>query len=887
MQKNRNRKSRILLVCFCLTGIFLITSCSASDSEKSEIPSETSGQVSDTTDMLISEKPITALDAITFSFTGDDTASTITADFSIPMSLENGEEIYWSSSDKKILELDEDKVHITKPEEGYIYATLTAKLSDGTRKAFSFRILSENYYGFANDYVKAGDTLKAYGYREGSLYHWKVTSGNTVISSKQGDKTGEFAITEDMQECFISLEVDGKDTVSIYYSKLPVMYLDGGNVDYYDISKNTESIVSVQLQGSPLYETGLYAGNSEIKLRGNSTLERPKRPFKLKLDTKADLLGLGTEDNGTSYKSKHWVLLANDIDHSLLRNKLLYDFSGAIGTEFYFHSANIVLVYNGEYQGVYQLCEHRRVDEGRIEILEDPNDNYQFTDWEGIAGTIAKAIANQESKQDERFAANEKAIEEFSQAIETQMLMDFSWIDTKEFSLPAGNYNGISHEGKTYRIEEYGLQLPTTDGGYLVEMDFYSIGNPALARMETAFGQPLYFSSPEPGEDFENSQKASIVKTLTDTTLFQQAYHLNQSFEYALHSDDFFFRNSDKKYKVTRKGEYDWWSQQFQPSQYSETTYTDAENDNKHYSQMFDMDSLVTNFIFCEYAMNWDSMKNSFFYYKKSGELAKIGPQWDFDWCWGNRNMYAIDTWAPEDWQTTNEWFAHEQYYQTQQWNRMLIRDPYFLMKAYEKYQEIRPTIEDMIKKGGLIDTYEQELRKAGEANDNRWDFSYNNTYYGEAWGGEVKPVVRYPEAVSLLKDFLNTRVRWLDQQFTTVDSLAVSLGYYKASPKLSVLDVQVGKKLVITADVKDTSIQQVTFQCNGTTLKTEKVVNGKAKVTLKTSLLNKDSLNCIEIKGKDASGNYLYQTALSGTQSYNMTVSNYAVFTADGTIQK
>ena len=59
---------------------------------------------------------------------------------------------------------------------------------------------------------------------------------------------------------------------------------------------------------------------------------------------------------------------------------------------------------------------------------------------------------------------------------------------------------------------------------------------------------------------------------------------------------------------------------------------------------LFDMDSLVTNFLFDEYAMNWDSMKNSFFFYKKVDELAKFGPQWDYDWCWGNVNMFNIDT---------------------------------------------------------------------------------------------------------------------------------------------------------------------------------------------------------------------------------------------------
>ena len=105
------------------------------------------------------------------------------------------------------------------------------------------------------------------------------------------------------------------------------------------------------------------------------------------------------------------------------------------------------------------------------------------------------------------------------------------------------------------------------------------------------------------------------------------------------------------------------------------------------------MDSLVNNFIFCEFAMNWDSMKNSFFLYKDIDGLAKIGPQWDFDWAWGNRNMYWINTWYPTSWHTTENAFTVEQYYQTVQWNRMLIRDPYFLTLAYEKWHQIRGTV--------------------------------------------------------------------------------------------------------------------------------------------------------------------------------------------------
>lgn len=843
------------------------------------------------------------LDSIQFTLAdgSDVNLNTVKENFSVTTTI-NGTAVAWSSSNTKIVDILEGNATIKQPKSGYSNVTLTAT-ANGKTKLFALRILSKDYYGFENAYAKVGEKLKTCGYPEGSTYNWKVYEiGKSAGGNPERDNvdpifknatrpikektnlaktetTGEFEITKDMLECFIQLQVDGKIPVTIYCSELPVMYIDG-STNYYDITKEQTSDVTIQMQGNPLYSTGLYTGASEIKLRGNSTKDRPKRPFKLKLDKKTDLLGLGTEDDGTSYASKHWVLLANDIDHSLLRNKLLYDFSGAIGTEFYFHSTNVIVIYNGEYEGVYQLCEHRRVDEGRIEILKDANDKNSYTDWEGVAENIAEAIAKNDIDK-----ANATARAEFAAALEKKMLSDFSWIDSGKVQLNGATYgivdaasgeNTVTIQTKTYNFSDYKLTLPDTDGGYLIEMDFYSMNNPTIASMETAFGQPLYFSSPEPDAN------ASVIQSFTNTSLYQQAQKLSQSFEYALHSDDFYFRNSDKKYKVTQIGEYDWCTQKYQGTQYSAASYTDEENNNRHYSQMFDMDSLVTNFIFCEYAMNWDSMKNSFFYYKKSGEVAKIGPQWDFDWCWGNQNMYDIDTWAPETWQTTNEWFAHEQYYQTQQWNRMLIRDPYFLIKAYEKYKEARPIMEDMIKEGGLIDTYAAQNANAGKVNDLRWGFTYTNYFYG---GQQNKEVYGYDKSIAQIKLFLATRIQWLDKQFTSIDSLMKSLNCYKRSNKLGVSNISTnGKNTTITATVRTDDIKQVAFQINGTTLKTALVSNGSASVSVDNTILDSNGhLNCVEIKGKDASGKYLYASKLSSNQSYNMTVSNYAAFTTDG----
>ena len=105
-----------------------------------------------------------------------------------------------------------------------------------------------------------------------------------------------------------------------------------------------------------------------IRGRGNSTWGPSKRPYKVKLDKAADLFGMG--------KNKHWVLLANYFDYTMLRNKYTYYLTQKMNMEFTPQCIFVNVVMNGQYLGSYYLCEQVRVGKGRIEIddLEDTPD---------------------------------------------------------------------------------------------------------------------------------------------------------------------------------------------------------------------------------------------------------------------------------------------------------------------------------------------------------------------------------------------------------------------------------------------------------------------------------------------------------------------------------
>jgi len=110
-----------------------------------------------------------------------------------------------------------------------------------------------------------------------------------------------------------------------------------------------------------------YSGTLKMRGRGNSTWGYPKKPYKLKLDSKAALMGIA--------KNKDWVLLANWVDRSQMRNWTAGEISRATDLDWTPTFRHVEVILNGEYQGVYNLTEQVEVKDDRVEIEEmEPTD---------------------------------------------------------------------------------------------------------------------------------------------------------------------------------------------------------------------------------------------------------------------------------------------------------------------------------------------------------------------------------------------------------------------------------------------------------------------------------------------------------------------------------
>lgn len=147
-------------------------------------------------------------------------------------------------------------------------------------------------------------------------------------------------------------------------TNLPTLYItteNGAPITSEDVYVNGNLFIA---GGSP--DSGFYNGKLQIRGRGNSSWTFPKKPYKIKLDKKYNLLGMPA-------KAKTWVLLANYDDKTLMRDALAFEVSRLFGFAFTpsYRMADVVL--NGDYIGTYTVTDQVEQGPDRVDV-EDLDD---------------------------------------------------------------------------------------------------------------------------------------------------------------------------------------------------------------------------------------------------------------------------------------------------------------------------------------------------------------------------------------------------------------------------------------------------------------------------------------------------------------------------------
>ena len=130
-----------------------------------------------------------------------------------------------------------------------------------------------------------------------------------------------------------------------------------------------------------------YSGELEkLTAHGNSSWDySKKKPYNFKLPKKADLYGMG--------KAKKWTLIANYLDHSMMRNKLTEEMCKAAGMDHVIDSVFVDLYADGSYRGTYQLYERVQIQKNRVNIrdLEEETEELNEEDLDDYPHKVSGA----------------------------------------------------------------------------------------------------------------------------------------------------------------------------------------------------------------------------------------------------------------------------------------------------------------------------------------------------------------------------------------------------------------------------------------------------------------------------------------------------------------
>ena len=529
---------------------------------------------------------------------------------------------------------------------------------------------------------------------------------NGVVSYKwfRGDGRGEYdaeAISTEASyvpaagdlEHFLRVVVyvDGNEILSsaLWLSKLPVVYIDtsdGADI----IIKSDEKTSNVRVQGNEKFKQQ-YDGLAFVKGRGNSSWGFPKKPYKVKLDKKTDMFGFG--------KQKHWVLLANYIDVSSMRNKTAYDMSGDFGLV-YQDSTWVEVVFNGRFDGTYQFCEHVRVDKTRVDIFN----------WED------------EVEDEEDLSSVDPATADISGG--------YLWELSDEYDEVSKFKIDVTGDGET------GEDIPV-----MFNRPEFAYTNPAIMDWCKAFWQDVYATWTSP-------------------------------------------------FNTTADG-------------------------SKNWDDLCDIDSMASYWLVNEIFGNDDAWYKSRYCHKDIGGKLTFGPVWDCDWGLGS---VAVGTNNVARWRLARENNSGWPVSFYKEW----LDDPWFCLKALEKYRAMRPKFASLLADGGAYDAGVEYLREAGLAEDARWGAARASSY-----GADKRTQA---EDSAIFKWWLRTRLEWLDSQLADLDAFVANVrSEASASPFVrtaGVLSVNgsVEREVVvprrtgsdIAVSVRDSGVATVDVMLNG-----------------------------------------------------------------------
>lgn len=311
-----------------------------------------------------------------------------------------------------------------------------------------------------------------------------VSEGATVYVNDVEQISGETAVDFSSPVTYTIVSEDGVEsnyTVSITNSGLPIVVVDQSNslssgqwITWEQANLSVRSKESDWAEDdvitiyNPDGSKDVNAVAGGIRLRGNSTMKMPKKPFAIKFDKGQEVLGMP--------KHKRWVLLANWIDRTMIRNAVAFDLAHQTenawknegleqGMIWNPHGQNVELVIEGRHVGNYYLCEQIKIDGDRLAI-NDCYDDVKKDLGETEAADISKVgfLLEFDDAYDEdyKFKTSNRSLPcMFKDSPGTHYSTIQSKINNIDKNITSGNYSAAYEQFDIYSVIDQWLVLET------------------------------------------------------------------------------------------------------------------------------------------------------------------------------------------------------------------------------------------------------------------------------------------------------------------------------------------------------------------------------------------------------------------------------------------
>lgn len=196
------------------------------------------------------------------------------------------------------------------------------------------------------------------------------------------------------------------------------------------------------------------------------------------------------------------------------------------------------------------------------------------------------------------------------------------------------------------------------------------------------------------------------------------------------------------------------------------------------YLDYIDRDSWVDHHLINTFVCNPDAFIRSAYFNKDRNGKLKAGPVWDFDRALGSywdERSYRWDVWSgvggPDYWRTG--------------WWGIIAQDPEFMQDWVDRWQSLRREELSDANIAALVNGQAAQVGIDSVARD------------GARWPDSVSPYGSYEAQISYLRNWMQQRAKWIDDQFVAAPQVGTSGGSLVFTPPA-------GAQLAYTLDGSD-----------------------------------------------------------------------------------